>query len=772
MKSLRSGRRNAALIVLTLSVGMAATTLVFSVLDTMLLRPLPYGGADRLSFLWSVAKRGSGQFELSSPARFMDLKRETKSFAAMGAFYGENMNLSSLPGGQLAAPERLSAVRYLPGFFEALGTGAALGRLPSKAEEINGGPKAAVVTWEFWQNRLGGRTEALNKTMDLSGSQYELVGVLPRGFRFPSKKAELFAPGQLYGGLYEQRAAQFVSVLALRRVGVTLAVAEAEVEQSVRGMGERFGPVERDLGVRFEDARSYLVGANTQRSIWILSAAVGLLLAIAAVNAGNLMLARGMDRQRDQAVRLALGARPFRMLLDTVLEGLVLSAIAAAVGTTMSVWGLDVLRSYWKLLPTFLEINIDWRVAAASLGIAGAVGILASLGPGLVAARRDVLSSLRGNRVTSRGGWRKALVSVQIALSMVLLAGAFWMGQHLQGLLRVDPGFRTSGLTTFQVTLPWETSFVEQIAFFRGLRLNFAESGLVEKVAYADGMPGEATIVNGFRGTSGKQSVRLARVSANYFDVLGIGVLRGRAIAERDTAKTQRVAVLNERAAALLFPGVDAVGKTLMSPYGLVENPVAVVGIVKGADKPVVYEGFQTTNWPSPSFFVEARGGQGAAMLVDLRNRLKQERAGQALHSVVTIERYLENQVAEPKLSFFLVGLFAVGAGLVSFLGIYGVMSWYVSERTVEIGVRVALGARTTQVLGMVARQGVLFVLVGIAAGIALSIAAARAAGVEISWMSVGFAGSGILILSAIAMSGPAIRAIRIEPREALRGDG
>ncbi len=765
---LRSGRKNAALIVLTLGVGMAATTLVFSVLDAMLLRPLPYVGAERLSFLWSVEKKGKGNLELSSPGRYRDLSK-AQSFEAMGAFYTENMNLASLPGAPLPAPERVLAVRYLPGFFAALGTRAAVGRLPSDAEERTGGPKAAAVTWEFWQTRLGGKTDALHRVMELSGSRYELVGVLPRGFRFPTKTAELFAPGQLYGGLFEQRAARFVTILGLRRTGVSLEAAQAEVAGLVKALGEKYGKDEAGFGLVFEDARSYFVGENTQRSIWLLSAAVGLLLTIAVVNAANLMLARGIDRRRDQAVRLALGARPGRMMLDTVLEGVVLSLVAAGLGALISVWGLDAVRSYWRLLPTFRELTLDWRVAGASLGIACGIGILASLAPGVLASRADALESLRGSFRTTGGrtGWRKGLVAVQIALSMVLLAGAILLGQNLNGLMRVDLGFRSSGLTTFAITLPWETSFGEQIEFFRSLRRNFAESPLATRVAYADGMPGTGTVVNQYRGTGEAQSVRVSRVSAEYFDVLGIGLKRGRLISEQDGPKGPRVAVLNEAAAALLFPGVEAVGKTLTA-----QGTETVIGVVAGGKRPVVYEAFQVSNWPSPSFIVEARGGQGAALLAELRQRLKRERPGQALHSVMAIEQYVDGRVAEPRLSFFLVGLFAICAGLLAFLGIYGVMSWYVSERTMEIGVRVALGARAGQVLAMVGRQGGAFVAVGLVAGAGLSLAAARAAGMTANWQSLIGAGAGILVLSVLAMGGPVWRALRIEPREALRSDG
>ncbi len=632
-----------------------------------------------------------------------------------------------------------------------------------------GGPKEALVTWEFWQTRLGGKTEVLNQVMEMSGSKYELVGVLPKGFRFPTKTAEMFAPAQLYEGLFQQRAARFVTILGLRRSGVSLEAAQAEVAGLVKALGEKYGKDEAGFGMVFEDSRAFFVGANTQRAIWILSGAVGLLLTIAVVNAANLMLARGIDRRRDQAVRLALGARPGRIIWDTVMEGVALSVVAAGLGALLSVWGIDAVRIYWRLLPTFRDLTLDWRVAGVSLGIACGIGILASLAPGILAARRDVLESLRGSLRTTTGktGLRKGLVAVQIALSMVLVAGAILMGQNLRGLLKVDPGFRASGLTTFAITLPWETSFAEQIEFFRALRRNFAESPLAAKVAYADAMPGTGTSITTYRGTGEPQSVRVARVSADYFDVLGIGLKRGRLIGEQDGPKGATVAVLNEAAAALLYPGVDAVGKTLK---GL--GTETVIGVVAGGNWPVVYEGFQVSNWPSPSFVVEARGGQSAALLADLRQRLKRARPGQALHSVMAIEQYVDGRVAEPRLSFFLVGLFAICAGLLAFLGIYGVMSWYVSERTVEIGVRVALGARAGQVLGMVGRQGGAFVALGLVAGAGLSLAAARAAGLTADWRSVTGAGAGILILSLLAMGGPAVRAVRIEPREALRGDG
>jgi predicted permease len=780
----RGSRANAALIIGTIATGMAAVTLVYAILDAVLLRPLPYAGASRLSVVWTLGDK-KAQI-LSSPARLRDMARDAKRWESISGFYSENMNLVSVNGNRLSAPERLYAVRTLPGFARSIGLQPRLGRAPEGNEENFGGPKTLVVSDSFWRSYMNANPSAVGQTITLNSDTYTVAGVAPVGFRFPDARTMVYVPGQLHPNLLQARGARFLVGLGLRREGVSAGEGAAELEALARGYGKKYGVEEASYGMGVEDPRSYLVGRGTERSIWLLSGAVLLLLGIATVNAANLMLARGVARQRDHAVRIAIGADRSRILREVVGEGMALSVMGGALGAFLSWWALEIVLRYWKSLPTFRDPQLDWRVMAITLLIAGCAGILCSIAPALASARQDALETLRtGARgVGSVGGarWRHALIGGEVALCFVLLAGSIALSQSLSKLEAVPLGFARTELLSFGVAIPWETSPGQRMSFFRQLRNKLAESPLVKNVVYADWRPLDAPMRFGVRTEANlRVNVPSVNVSEGYFEALGIPLIRGRAFGPQDLAGRERVAVLSQSAARLLFGDEDPIGKRFFQQWDREERPRTVIGVVgdttvdaKQGPTAMKYETSQDDQWPSPVFFVETRGDRAVA-LAELRNRLREFNPARAIHGVESLQTYVDGKRAEPRLNFILVSLFGGAAALLAFLGLFGVLSWYVAQRKGEIGVRAALGATPSHIAALILRQGLAPSLWGGAAGVAMGVWALRAAERSLYQadprLACAYAAAAILALALLALALPAWRASRINPLQALRED-
>ncbi len=788
ISSLQRGLRwqpaGALLIILALGLGIASVTVVFALLDTLLLRPLPYPNASRVDAIWTVERRKPADFSLSSPALYADLARSLAAYSTIGAYYFENINLVAVPSGPLESPERLASLRILPGFFETLGVQPALGRFPTSDEYRSGTNRTVVVTWSFYSQRLNANPRALNQTMDLSGSRFQIVGVLPPDFRFPSRSVALFAPAQLVDDLYQARPARFLRILGLRAPNIEATAAAASLRLFADQLGRQHPREEKDFSLETESLRRFLVGAPVEQSLFLLALAVSLLLLIALINAANLMFTRSLSRLRQQALQLAIGCSRSRLFCESLGESILLSLTGGLAGCLLSVWVLDLIRLYWRSLPSFLDVQLDWRIAAAVAFLSALAGLLAGLLPAWQASRRDILTTLRRTSSSSSLGGRqrgaRLLVAAEVALSLLLLTGAFHLGGQLAALDAASPGFRSPSLLTFQITLPWETPFAEQLAFFRNLRLQFAASPAVSRVAYASKMPFDSEPVTGFRSDAapGRHAVDLTRVSPHYFDVLSLPVLAGRAIAESDSPGKPRVVVLNRAAAQLFFPDRNPIGQTIYSPWNNSELKAEVIGVVADLpspnDKPAIYQAFQDSNWPSPSFFVSPRGtASQQSTLADLRQRLRQFRPQQAIHTIRSMEQYLLDETAEPRTSFWLVAAFSVIAALLTGLGVLGVLLWFLNRHRAELGLRLALGARPHRLVLHLARHGLGSVAAGLLAGALLSLLlpAGIFPAMSPTLTSLTLAASLLGLLSLLAMLYPALRALRISPVESLRPD-
>lgn len=787
---MQTQQANSLLIVVTMGLGLTGVALVLAIGDGLLLRHLPFPADERLALLWTTPQARPSELGLSSPALLQDLQRRVAGIENAGGFYFENLNLSRMPGGDLAAPERVRAIRTTPGFFATLGLRPALGRYPSPQEDLAGGNKTVLLTWDFFQQRLGGNAGVLNQELVFSGAVFRIVGVLPREFRFPTLPAAVFAPAQLHESLLTARSARFLHIIATRNPGTTPQALQQELNQLNRKLAAEYGTEERNQGIGIQPLRDYLVGADTQRALMLVSGAVVLLLAVAIFNCASLLLARSLHRQREQAVKLALGATGQRLAGEVVVETLLLAAMATGLGAVVSQWGIDFVRQQWTSLPTFWEPALDGRVILMVSGIAGLAGMLAALLPGWSVARVDVLTTLRraggGTSRSGQGRGRGAMVSLQLAGSLVLLTAALCLGWQWNQQRTSPTGFRTQGIQTFGITLPWETPFAEQISFFRQLRSNFQASPRVAQVAYASCLPFDMETVQGYRaeGSQQKHAARSCRVSADYFKAIAMPLLQGRAILESDAPGREEVVVINESAARQWFPTGQALGRMLWRPWGTGEHGARVVGIVTDIPVrpgqpggPVVYESFQSGNWPSPVFYVEGRDSSTAAVITDLRQRLNRERPGQALHTVSDLDKYLRLQNSGQLTTLLMIGSFGAVAALLCAIGLYGVLNWYLAERRAELSLRLALGATPAQAAMLVLRQSLLWLGAGLATGYALL----ALGGVRQQWafglmdgpvLPAALVGSlALLCLSLVITAYPLWRALRLAPRQVLASD-
>jgi predicted permease len=791
LRSLRRRPGFAAVVVLILAVALGANTAVFSALQQVLLRPLPYPGAEDAVYVFR--EDPGGTFQVSPMLEQVRRWRESaSSFTAVEAFEGTRVTLLGH-----GAPRRLAAARVTPGLFGFLGVSPALGR---GFEPGAGDERSAVLSHALWGELFGADPAALGEAVRLGDEVYTVIGVMPKRFRFvPPVEAELWLP-------FPEGAEKLHSAIALARLapGVAPEAADAELAALERAAAsERAGTDPDQVWLpRIRDL-AFLFG-NLGRAVLILQAAVALMLVIACANVGNLFLVRAEGRNREIAVRAALGARRGRLVRALFLESLLLGGAAALGGLLLAAWGGRAVAALsadgWVELEGLrLDPGLFAFTAAAGLLAAVAFGLL----PALTASRADLGEVLKtgGRGATAAGGsasgerTRAALVVAEVALALVLLVGAGLLTKSFVGLVTTDPGFDPEGLLTVSVELPREryTEEEQHEAFVRELRTALAASGL-DRAVLATGAPTEASIHLG-RGLRVEGRPPLPEglggvmpflaVDPGYFRILGIPILEGRAFTEGDVPRgeaEERPVVINLALARALWPDGDALGGRLKlgtsddEPWSRVVGivgPVAQLGLGSGLDTFQIYLPLRRASQMS----VLVRAG-------DVEPALVQERVGALVRAIdprVPVARaervkdLLGGSVARERFQAALMVAFAGIALVLTVVGLYSVLAYAVRRRAFEIGVRAALGARPGQVLGLVARRGAILVAVGLAAGLVASLALGRLVesqlrGVAANDPAVLAAAAGLLAAAtALATLLPALRAARLDPARVLR---
>jgi predicted permease len=773
--------------VLTLALGIGATTAIFSVLDAVVLRPLPYPEPDRLMRIWESNPQ-TDQFSVSDP-NFLDWRKESRSFADLAAI---RFTTPSLTGD--GEPVRLTAAAVTASLFPVFGVKPALGRTFLPEEDRPGGAtQVAVLSHPLWQSRFGGDPAILGRTLRLEGRSYTVIGVMPAGFAFPDW-AELWLP--LAPDASADRTDKWLDVVGRLKPGIPVEQARADLDVVARRLAERHPDSNRDWGAHIIPFTEWLVGPQVTQTVLVLFSGVGLLLLMACVNVSNLLLARATVRGREMGLRSALGAGRARLIRQLLTESVLLAGCGAAAGLGVAYASVRLLRAFGPDdVPRLDQVSLDGRVLAFTLATALVTGLLFGLAPALQASRADLYALLQqGGRAAMSAGrrLRDALVVGELAMAMMLLIGAGLMIGSFLRLQRADSGFEMDGVLTVQLELPekeypWERRHLffsevqERVAALPGVRA----TGATNTAPFGSFQPTITFSVEGRepQGEEGFLSADWRSVTPGFFHALGIPLRRGRLFTGADREGTPDVVVITQTTADRLWPGEDPIGRRIR--WGGLDGGaltiVGVVGDVRDLDiaqepRQILFLPYQQLPWPQMTLLIKTDGPQ-AGLAAAIRREIRAVDGDLPIPEVQPLRQSLSNAVATPRFRMFLFGIFAAVALVLATTGVYGVMMFAVAQRTREIGVRLALGARPWSVVGLVLRRGLLLTLLGIALGWTGAFALTRFLASLLYGTAptdaATFAAVALLLAGVATVAGylPARRAAAIDPRLAFSAD-
>ena len=788
--------------VLTLALGIGANTAIFSVVNATLLRPLPFKDPERVVMIWGVLAKLQTDTLPNSAPNFEGLKTGAKSFERMAAFRSWSWQLTGS-----GDPELLRGARVTADFFEAVGAGPILGRAFTPEEDMPNRAPVAIISHALWQRHFGGDPNVLGKTLTLTGQNAQIVGVMPEGFQFPgganlipglqfSLQNDVWMPLAITD---EQRQRQGnLNLATIGRLKPGVSVAEGRTELNAIQQGLPLGTI--GFGINVIPLHQQMVGM-IRKPLFVLLATVGFVLLIACANIANLLLARATSRRKEIAIRAALGAGRRRIIGQLLTESLLLSITGGALGLLLAVWGNSLLVSLIpREVPRISEVSVDPRILLFTLAISIVTGLIFGLMPALQASRFDLNKSLKdGTRgMTSGAGQnrlRSLLVVSEVAMALVLLIGAALLMKSFVRLLEVKPGFNPANVLTFEIQLPnlpparYERD-EEQTAFFQQLTTRLQALPGVENAGGVLSLPLSGAVESTDLFVEGQESTPdglrpqsdYTIVTPDYFATLQIPLLQGRQLNAQDKRDAPLVIVINDTLAARLWPGQDPIGKRLR--VGFEQKPREVVGVV-GTIKQTTLDAEEHAAMylphlqsPNPRLTLLVRThGEPLSMAAAVRQEVRAIDKDVPVTAVQTMEKVLGASVAQPRFSMLVVGLFAALALVLSAVGIYGVMSYAVSRRAHEIGVRMALGAGANQVLKLVLKDGMTLALVGIALGLLGAFALTRLMasllfGVGAKDPATFISVAAFLALVAfIACYIPARRATKVDPLVALRNE-
>jgi putative ABC transport system permease protein len=788
--------------VLTLALGVGANTAIFSVVEAVLLRPLPYRHAGRVVMVWESHRLKEGKRNVISPANFIDWRDQARSFDEMATFVDLPMGLTGA-----GEPEEVPAQLATPNLFALLGVNAELGRtfMPEdlKAGEL---PNVAILSHGLWQRRFGGAPDVLGRTISLNGRPVTIVGVMPPGFKWfvkenshSGKPADLWMPFSLDPYSDRSKSGRFAQAVGRLAPGVPLEKAQAEMDTIASRLERQYVEHDKGWGVILVPLRDQLAG-EIRPALLVLLGAVGFVLLIACVNVANLLLARAAGRHKEIAIRSAMGAGRRRIIRQLLTESLLLSLLGGALGLLLSLWCVKALVA---LSPENLigegEVGLNLPVLAFTLGASLLTGILFGLAPALEASRVKLNESLkessRGTAGSPRGRrLRDVLIAAEVGLALVLLVGAGLMVRSFVRLQGVDPGFDARNLLTLRVALPSvkymddakvNLFFRQAVASLRTLP-GVSTASAVSELPFASlGTATSFTIEGRPAPDPGeKLSTELRVVDEEYFRTMRIPVLAGRTFTPQEEVADRKVCVINQAMARTYFPSENPVGKRVIVVMSPDPTPTEIIGVVgdarytrlEGDLRPMVYWPPAELSYSSMTLILRTKGDP-EDLAGPARRAIQAIDKDQPVADVRTMEDWLSESVARARFGTLLLGAFALLALTLAAVGIYGVMSHSVAQRQNEIGVRMALGARAGDVLWLVIRQGLARVLVGVGLGLLGALALTRVLSSLLYNVSatdpLTFVGLALLItaISWIACYLPARHAARVDPLIAMRYD-
>ncbi len=784
---------------LTLSLGIGANTAVFSVVNAVLLRPLPYADPDRL-VMASPYRHATDGYTVLSPD-FLDWRAQSQSFEQIAAYTTGTADLT-----RIGDPERLTAGMVSAELFATLGVTPTLGRSFTAAEDQPNGASAVILSHNLWQRRFGSDPQLIGRAITLDGQSRTVIGIMAPGFQFPAE-LDVWLPLALESGPeLRRRRMAIVNVVGRLRPGVTQETARADLTTILQRMsqptpGSTSGTYypSPDVQVRVIKLHERLVG-DTQRALLVLFGAVAFVLLIACANVANLLLARASARQKEMAIRAAVGAGRLRLVRQLLAESLLLSLVGGGAGLLVAIWGVKMLaRMNPDGVARLQESSVDGRVLGFTCVVAVLTGLLAGVFPALQASKTDMNETLKAQsamRPNGRGARRTlpALMIAEIALSLVLAVGAGLMIKSFMRLLAVPKGFNSEGVLTLALTpgrAKYPPGSLQLRAYYEGALARVQGLPGVRSASLASFLPlagrtrrqmavqieGRAPIQGGFEVNC---------ISPAYFGTMGLEMRSGRPITDQDGAVAPQVTVINETFARRFFPGENPIGRRLL----VGQTPKTIVGVAVdtrhfGLDQevqPEIYTSYLQDGSNAMRLVAQAAPGQNseaglASLAAAIHNQIRAMEPNEPVNQVITMDRRLSDSVAQRRYQTLLFGVFAAVALVIATVGIYGVISYSAGQRTHEIGIRMALGAQSGDVLRMVVGQGMRLTMIGAAIGVAAALGLTRviesmlfeiSATDPATFVSVTLL---LVIVSLIASYIPARRATKVDPLLALRHD-
>jgi putative ABC transport system permease protein len=778
--------------IMTLALGIGANSAIFSVVNSVLLRPLALNEPDRLVNLYETLPQGGGALGSVSPANLMDWREQNDVLAGIAAFTPTDFSLQGTD-----SPQRITGASVSHNFFDLLGVAPLMGRGFVEGENQPGNNHVVVISEQLWRRNLGADPQTVGKDITLSGENFIIVGVMTSGFRLPSRMigaADAWVPLVFSQNQLANRGSHWLATFGRLKPGVSLEQAQEQMSAIGSRLEQQYPNQQQGRNIKLvsmqEDAVRWV-----RPALLVLLGAVGFVLLIACTNVANLLLARAAGRRREIAIRTALGAGRGRLIRQFLTESVLLSTAGGALGLLMAKWGVDGLVALAAgILPRSGEVTLDGRVVVFTLGISVMTGLIFGLAPALQVSRADVQDALKegGNAGNSpqRNWLRGSLVVVEVSSALVLLIGAGLLINSFMRLQEVNSGLQPENVLTCKITLPlakYPTS--DSMAnFYRQVFDRVSSSPGVQAVGATNLLPIQQTGTNGEITIEGKPPdpsghgplVEYRFATPDYFRALGIPLITGRFFTEQDQQNTEPVLIVNQTFARLLLPDEDPLGKRVLN-FG--PNGATIIGVVgdvrqsglTNAIRPELFMPYTQGIW-ARTMSVVVRGASDPVKLTALVRGVVQEvDPNQPIYGVQTMEDVISGSMSSQHLNMVLFGIFAAMALILALIGIYSVMSYTVTQSTREIGIRMALGAQARDVLKLIVWHGLALTLIGILLGVAAAFALTRLMssflyGVTATDPLTFVAVPAILILVAvISCYVPARRATKVDPMIALR---
>jgi putative ABC transport system permease protein len=779
--------------VVTIALGIGANTTIFSAINAVVLAPFSYPNQDRLVILWERNLEVGIYRGSVAPANFFDWRDQNQTFEQLAAI---SQNYFDLTDGD--QPERFAGYAVSPSFFDMIGVKAAIGRTFRPEEDQPGRNQVVVLKHSLWKNRFGGDASLIDQTITLNNKVFTVIGVMPEDFNYPFNGGEMWAPITLGPKEQTDRASHYLQVLGLLKPGATVEQAAEDINSIALRAGQIYPESNRGRTVHvISMTKDAVRGANMYSPI--LMASVGFVLLIACANVANLLLVRATTRQKEVAIRLALGAGRVRMIRQLLTESLLLAMLGGGLGLLLSLWGIGALakaipENFSKFIPGWQHLGIDKTTLVFTLAVSLVTGLIFGLVPALQATKMNFNEALKeGGKGTSGSGShnraRNVMVISEIALSLILLIGAGLMIRSFVEVLRSDFGVNPTNVLSMQVSLPAERYAPSQ------QRINFFDQ-LISRVSALPGVSRVGAVgILPMSGNNSGRSVASAGQSVfskekqpitsyntatpGYFEAVGTELLRGRGFTEADRADTRLVALVNEAFVSRFFADQDPIGQQLKLDG---EKPLEIIGVVANImnddmdskAEPNMYVPYAQNSWRS--MFLVIRATDDPARLASaVRSEVSAIDKTPPVFNVKTLEQSIDERISPKRLATFLIGFFAIIALLLAAVGLYAVMSYAVTQRTHEIGIRMALGAQAGDIFKLVVGQGFMLTAIGLTLGLAGAFLMTRAmaqilynvtASDPLTFIGVS------LLLAAVALFAcyiPARKATKVDPMVALR---